>query len=168
MKRKTEGRGRSEWRRWKMTSLAKFKRIEILSLGLTRGLQCLACSFLHLLIRRCSRVLLLFWCVYYMILLTFDRAFSHTRLRSVAGSVFVPTESPHIASMWETPGSGVPEPCKKLYKNKKDFDLRICSRAFQVGVCVRTILDLMYNSMFVVALVKYVEYRLSILYHTCD
>ena len=65
-----------------------------------------------------------------------SRQLPHTYLRthvpSVAGSVFVPTESPHIASMWETPGSGVPEPCKKLYKNKKDFDLRICSRAFQV------------------------------------
>ena len=35
-------------------------------------------------------------------------------MQKVAGGVFVPTESPHIAAMWEQPGSGVPEPCKKV------------------------------------------------------
>ena len=32
-------------------------------------------------------------------------------MQKIAGGVFVPTESPHIAAMWEQPGSGA---CQSL------------------------------------------------------
>jgi hypothetical protein len=51
--------------------------------------------------------------------------------KQIKDAVFMPTESPSVASMWEQPGSGIPEVCKSLYKKGSNQDLRICSRGQQ-------------------------------------
>jgi len=62
---------------------------------------------------------------------TWPRREAYFASKQIPGSLFVPTESPHVKSMWENPGSGIPEVCKKLYKKGGNQDLRICSRGMQ-------------------------------------